>query len=417
MTGTHTNTKTPSTYLTAFHSLFTMRAALSILALAWVLTIAFVGVSGEFMVNDDWSFVRAYERLVHEGRIGSTGWGPEHAPGGPALLVHLLWARPFTLVFGDSVTTLRLSVLVMGVLGSAAMWALLRSAGVSRLMSLLGALTLIFNPFYLSLSFTFMTDVPFTAVSLWAMFFLARATATGKTQHLITGLLLCLAAILVRQLGVVVVLGFLACCLFHTKARELGFFRCLAWATGLVFLPWLVYELAIAHVGGTFLTQHQAVGNIIKDFAEHSWAGYLDLLFGRILGAAVYCGICTSPIWLMRFDQFLAKKGFRWFLAIALAAFVLVQVIIATDWLDLPIFFWGNVIFNFGIGPILLKDTAVLKIIRTATIPAWAYYSWALVATVGVGIIVGRTRVALLSLFGKGHGGENMSFPAALALA
>jgi hypothetical protein len=165
------------------------------------------------------------------------------------------------------------------------------------------------------------------------------------------------------------------------------------------------------------LTQHQAVGNIIKDFAEHSWAGYLDLLFGRILGAAVYCGICTSPIWLMRFDQFLAKKGFRWFLAIALAAFVAVQVIIATDWLDLPIFFWGNVLFNFGIGPILLKDTAVLKIIRTATIPAWAYYSWALVATVGVAIIVGRTRVALMSLFGKGHGGENISFPAALALA
>jgi len=393
-----------------------MKAALLVLALAWVAIIAFVGTAGEYMVNDDWSFVRAYERFVHEGRIESTGWGPEHAPGGPALLVHLLWARLVTLVTGNGIVTLRISVLIMGILGSIALWALLRSAGGSPLTALVGVLTLIFNPFYLSQGFTFMTDVPFTAVSLWAMYFLSRAVETGRLGLLIAGLLCTLAAILIRQLGAVIVLGFLSCCVFHSKARELGFARCLAWTMGLVVVPWAAYELAIGHAGGTPLTHHQAVGNIIKHFSEHSWAGYVQKLSYGLLAALAYCGLCTAPVWLLRFDQFLAKKGFRLFLATALAVFAVVQAVSAVDRITLPVFFWGNVIYDFGIGPILLKDTAILKMPRTATIPARAYYAWVLVAMVGIAIIVGRARIAILSLLGRGRAGGGVSFPAALAL-
>ena len=53
------------------------------------------------------------------------------------------------------------------------MYFLLRRLGASRGLAVLGALLLGFNPIYFALSFTFMTDVPFTAlvvVSLLVMF-------------------------------------------------------------------------------------------------------------------------------------------------------------------------------------------------------------------------------------------------------
>ena len=47
--------------------------------------------------------------------------------------------------------------------------------------------------------------------------------------------------------------------------------------------------------------------------------------------------------------------------------------------------FFGNIIYNFGIGPILLKDTYILGIPRLAVISGAAYYllaSWAALAAV-----------------------------------
>jgi hypothetical protein len=73
------------------------------------------------MVNDDWAFVKALETLAFEGRMPTTGWGPSWAPGGPSLIVHLLWGHLFTFLGGFSITILRISVLTLGILGSCAL--------------------------------------------------------------------------------------------------------------------------------------------------------------------------------------------------------------------------------------------------------------------------------------------------------
>jgi hypothetical protein len=66
--------------------------ALCVLLLCWLAIIWIVGPTGEFMVNDDWSFVKMLDALRNEGRLIATGWGG----GGPAAIIHVLWGWLFT---------------------------------------------------------------------------------------------------------------------------------------------------------------------------------------------------------------------------------------------------------------------------------------------------------------------------------
>jgi hypothetical protein len=392
-----------------FSSVLTLMGSLAALALVWAAAIFLVGPRGEFFVNDDWSFVKAFESFVASGRVTSTGWGPNYAPGGPALLVHLLWGRLFTLFAGQSITVLRISVLVMGILGSLGMLVLLRRAGCAALPSLMGALAVVVNPLYLSQSFTYMSDVTFAALSVYALLFLLLAAQTRSLWLLAAGFGVCLAAILVRQIGAAIVAAFLWMCLVHPRGRDMGFTRSLLTAAVVVFVPWFFYEYLLFSRGGTHILQHQVVQNMVRNCAEcGSWSGYVRFVSCNALGVLLYCGLFTSPIWILRFGQFMKKKGFLVFLGCAVFAFAAAQLGILTGSIEPPVFFWPNIIFDFGIGPILLKDTAILGISRQGHLPAWAYYIWALVATLGVGIILGRGRIAIAGLFKReGHAGQS----------
>ena len=81
---------------------------------AWAVVIWIVDPVGEFMVNDDWSFVRCIEDFQNTGKLGPTGWGPPGREGGPALIVHILWGWVFTQIFGFSLTVLRINSTALG---------------------------------------------------------------------------------------------------------------------------------------------------------------------------------------------------------------------------------------------------------------------------------------------------------------
>lgn len=395
---------------------FTLRGSLLVIGAVWAAVIFIVGPGDSFFVNDDWSFVRAFENFVASGRMTSTGWGPSHATGGPALVVHILWARLFTLIAGQSMTVMRVSILSMGILGSVGMLMLLRNARCSGLTSLVAALAVLVNPLYLSQSFTFMSDISFTALSIYALLFLSLAVQGRSSWILTIGFVFCLGAILVRQVGVVIVVAFLWMCLVHPGGRCLGFGRSLLISACVVFLPWSLYEYGLFARGGTPLLNHQVVYDLVRNFTGRSWSDYATLLGCNLLAAVLYCGLFTSPIWLLRFGQFLRKKVFLVFLSVALTAFVIVEFGIFMRLVDPPVFFWGNVITDFAIGPTLLKDAAILNINRQGHLDAWAYYFWILIATLGVGIMVGRTRLAVMWLLKKPREGESTSFPGGLAL-
>ena len=128
------------------------------------------------MINDDWSFIKALQIVTCDGCVPATGWGD----GGPSLLTHLIWGFAFTKIFGFSVTVLRVSVLVMAVLGSVALMVFLKRIGASSSLAFWGALTLIANPLFLSQSFTFMTDVTLVSIMIFSALFITEGIETTE---------------------------------------------------------------------------------------------------------------------------------------------------------------------------------------------------------------------------------------------
>lgn len=190
--------------------------AVLLLLAVWILALLAVDPIGEFPLDDDWAYASAVRALVEQGEIRLSGWTATN------LIAQLLWGALFCRPFGFSFTALRVSTLVLAVLGVLATYGLLREAQAKRGKALIGAATLAFGPIYFALSFTFMTDVPFTAVATLSSWLLLRGLRRGGRAKIIAGLALAMAAILIRQIGLAIPIAF---ALAYVVKRGLGFRR------------------------------------------------------------------------------------------------------------------------------------------------------------------------------------------------
>jgi len=329
---------------------------------------------GEFMINDDWAYTNFLETLREQHRLTATSWGPSWAPGGPAAIAHVLWGLAFTSVVGYSLTILRVSVLTLGILGSLGLLTLLRLSGASSRLALWGTLTLVFNPLFLSQCFTFMTDVTFVSAAIFSTLFLYLGTVKSRTILIACGLLFALVAILTRQLGIVIPLGFVAACFVHPAGRHLGRWKMLALAVGLTLIPWFAYEFYLHFAGSTPITQNLRFHKILGAPISKGFPDYMIFMGGQIVTALSYTAFLVSPVLALRYVQYLRWDVFRRFLIVLTAAFAFFEAAILTGLVDPPVAFYRNVFFDFGIGPIVLKDTYILGIERTSTIPTPLFY-------------------------------------------
>jgi hypothetical protein len=374
-------------------------AEIGILLAVWGVIIFVVNPVGEFMVNDDWAFVKALESFKEGNFTTTTGWGPSYAPGGPALITHLLWGVAWSSVFGYSLTGLRLSVLTLGILGSVVMLVILRLSGASRRLAFYATLTFVLNPLFFSQCFTFMTDVTFTSFAIFSVLFLQMGSERTSQTLVGFGLLFALVSILTRQIGIVIPLGFLAACLLHPRGSELGRMRMLVITVCIVLIPWLVYEFCLAGVGATPLTNHLVIHNILDFPRAKGFPDYLVFLGGQLLFAGSYTGFLVSPVLALRYNQYLKLKLFKYFLTIFTAGFLIFETALLAGVITPRPSFYPNVVFDFGIGPILLKDTYILHIQRTQSLPKPLFYLLAYWAWLGMVVLVGLTISSLKRLF------------------
>jgi len=372
------------------------------LLLAWGLIVAVVNPCGEFMVNDDWAFVRGLETLKAEGRLPTTGWGPEYAPGGPSLIVHLLWGLLFTEAAGFSLTALRLSVLSLGIAGSVTLLVLLRLAGAPRWLALMAGFCLIFNPLYLSLSFTFMTDVTFTAVALVSVLLLWLGAARSNRRLIAAGFAAALAAVLIRQVGLVIPAAFVAACGLHPYGARLGRAKVLVLAAAMVLIPWMVYETVLAVMGSTPITHHQIIHNILRQPLAKGFPDYLVFMVGQFVHAALgYTCVLISPLVAIWIGEFLKLQWFRLLATLLTVGLVILEAAILTGMIDPPVLLHRNVIFDFGLGPVLLKDTYILGITRTWTMPKWLFYLIAYWGLISMAVVAALSLSCLRDLLSR----------------
>lgn len=175
-------------------------AILSITAI-WLIMAILINPVGNFPLNDDWAYAASVKEIIN-GHFVMPDWSAAN------IIYQLLWGAVFSKVLGFSYTVLRISTLVLGLLGVLYSYKILRQLGQSNTTSLIAALTLAVNPVYLASSYTFMTDVPFFALSTLALFHFLRAVQQDKWTDIALGTLFAISALLIRQVGFAIPLAF-----------------------------------------------------------------------------------------------------------------------------------------------------------------------------------------------------------------
>jgi len=253
---------------------------------------------------------------------------------------------------------------------------------------------------------------------IFSVLFIYLGVERTRTIHIIIGLWFALCGILTRQIGLVIPFGFIATCMVHPKGKDLGRVKILFMAAGITVLPWMAYEFYLSLTGSTPFNQHQVIHKIIRYPITKGFPGYPIYLSSQLLIALGYVSFLVSPVLLLKYDQYLRWRYFRPFLISLTAAFILFETALFTGLVDPPVVLYRNVVFNFGIGPILLKDTYIMGIQRTASISKPFFYLiiyWAvLTAVVVTGF--GASSLRRLLKAGPGHAENPSSFLSSFSL-
>lgn len=312
------------------------------LSALWALPLLVIGVGGDFPLNDDWAYARTTQDFLETGRFERDAW--TYTP----IVTNVGLGVLFSWVFGFSFEALRLSGVFMGWLGLVGSYWLCREVGVKPLPSFVAAAVVGFDPVYLNLSFTFMTDVPFTALSVWSLVLCARGLARSSWLALVGGTVLALVAALSRQPGLAVVPAVLVAALVAPVSplrRAL-----LPW--GWVLLGLAVAALALAVALGAplplrlpeFVRPSSGDPSLLRAFARHGGISFLNLglFLSPVLALLLSGGIGAGR----RVGEASAALAVALFGGLALAG------------VALPV--GGNVLHDLGLGPSTLHGARVL---------------------------------------------------------
>jgi 4-amino-4-deoxy-L-arabinose transferase-like glycosyltransferase len=316
------------------------------IAVVWLAMVILVNPIGDFPLNDDWIYGGATKLLVEHGDFRIPGWVAANA------LTQAFLGALFCLPIQFSYTALRLSTLTLGFVGVLALYACVREIGGSVRTALLASATLAVNPLYFELSNTFMTDVPFTSIGIVAIYFFARGFKRQSQLSLAFGVLASLAALLDRQAGIVLLLGF-------AVAYPIRFgWNLTAILRGLIPLA-LGLALHIAYQ--RWLTSTGRAPELwystVHDLRPKSVLSFLATSLKLAARSAPYVGLFTLPLTVFVTARTLAEgRGFKdkvirtscGGLAIALFCFLWWQGRVLPQ--------MGNVLIESGLGPLTLAD-------------------------------------------------------------
>ncbi len=316
------------------------RTSVLILVLLFLSVLLLTNPLGDFPLNDDWSYGQAVRNLIQNHEYQLTNWTSM------PLLTQVLWGAFFSLPDGFSFTALRFSTLLLSLAGLMLLLLLVRPRGERMFPALLAPLLLLFNPVYLNLSHTFMTDVPFIAFMLGSILFLVRGTERQNKLLLALGVFLGVLATLLRQTGMLIPVAFSLGYLSRgrvTVRRVLlpAGFLLLTVGSFVAYTRWLS---ATGRLPTGYFAQTQQVvavlGSGLPALARRA--------VGSLLTTFIYLGLFTLPIGLLFLDL-TRKRRLAVLLGVSAALLALAQL--------LHVGFAGNILSDRGVGPFTLAHS------------------------------------------------------------
>ncbi len=306
------------------------------MAFSWLVAILITNPSGNFPLNDDWAYAEMVLNWRATGSLSFNGWQAM------TLIGQVVWGYVFCSLFGDNHTVLRYATLVLSTAGLWIFFRWLRIAGSTAYMAAAGTMLLAFSPWYFFLSFSFMTDVPFLACFVSALYAYHRAFKSRRATDLAVAILLSIAATLIRQFGLLAPLIFF---LAVALDRRSGWQHLLA-ADAIVltylamrgYLYWQNQQAALPEAFGS-------ISLLVERALSPDWLTGVP----RRLGACwFYWGLFLLPLTCWNGKEWLKARPLSW-----ITALLLIAPTIPYSWEHLP---EGNIFHYLGLGPKLLKD-------------------------------------------------------------
>jgi len=346
-----------------------------LLTALWLVAIVVVNPSGDFPLNDDWSYAITVQRMLEAGDFRPLGWTSS------ALITQTLWGTAFCAIFGYSFEVLRGATLVVSLLGIFTIYILALQLKLSRKTALLLAICIAFNPLWFALSFTFMTDVYFATFTAITLLFFIRFFQHKKWIDWSLAVGFSLLAILCRQFGLFAPMAFCVVFLFvnlkiftHKKISLHIILQAI--------LPLIIGLTAL------FLFQNWMENTGRTPFAYGAQTGRLWSLFqnpielpGRFFKntfvAFIYLGWFLLPLYGRR----LTVDG-RW-----CTALFSVIIFFGLFYFDKAMPLGKNIIQKTGIGPLSLYDTMILDLPGMESIGGWFWWAVTGLAVFG-GVLV-----------------------------
>jgi 4-amino-4-deoxy-L-arabinose transferase-like glycosyltransferase len=150
----------------------------------------------EAPVEDDWAYAETVRHFLETGQYRLNGWLSAN------IAFQTAWGALFCLPAGYSFSALRVSTIVLALIGLAAFRELAIEQRIGRNTANLLTLCIATSPLFFKMSLTFMSDVPFVAVTTMALLFYGRALRRMTWPAWIAASLAGAASILTRQFGV-----------------------------------------------------------------------------------------------------------------------------------------------------------------------------------------------------------------------
>jgi 4-amino-4-deoxy-L-arabinose transferase-like glycosyltransferase len=366
---------------------------LLVIVLLWSLAIIMVRPSGEFPLNDDWSMGITAKRLAEGEGYHPTGWTEM------SLLTHALWGALFCLPNGFSFTALRCSTLVMSLGGAVAMYALIRQLQRPRLLAVLCALTLVFNPLYFALSNTFMTDVPFTTLAILAALFFVRHLQKGANADLVIATAFALGATLSRQMGLCLPAAFGLTLWLKQGFQWRGMIRAVLPALACLgalaaFQYWLKVTDQLPALSIQKVRLMAVLTNPLRIPMNVAYFGWSMLMYvGWFL-----LPVTLPAVWRQWRDKAGAPPCYpAWialglFLAASGARFLILPGLMPVH---------NNVLIPQGIGPATLRDTLILHLPNLPALPTTFWLLVTGISLIGAALLVFATTRSVIGFFPK----------------
>ena len=188
---------------------------IALIVAIYIVLVLVINPIGEFPLNDDWSYSKTAFTLHETGKMDSVG------RSGTTLIFHVFWGNIFLNIFGPTFTALRISTIILSLLGAVAFYLIIVELRFDKFLSLLASLLFIFNPIYLNLTFTYMTDIPFLTFLLLGLLFYIRGFSRNSNISLLLGSIFSILSFLIRQISLILPLSVFIYLLIKKGSRKI----------------------------------------------------------------------------------------------------------------------------------------------------------------------------------------------------